>query len=98
MLTADDRDCAADAIRQMHYTRSVPSGKSFYYAYDDAIIVFSIPANRFAANAVLGRPGNVWELTRLWAHRYAHGLTRKSRDIIQSRRVAAPKPGKAVSQ
>lgn len=62
-----DRSRAMETICQNHYTRSVPSGKSHYIQFEDAIIVWSIPANKNIARFLLGRNGNVWELSRLWA-------------------------------
>ncbi|MFM2242976.1 MAG: Arthrobacter phage BarretLemon [Verrucomicrobiota bacterium] len=50
-----------------HYTRSVPSGKSHYMAYEEAIIVWSIPANYNIGRFLVGEDANVWELARLWA-------------------------------
>ena len=67
ILLGGDRAAAADTIRRNHYTRSVPSGKSHYVQFGDAIVVWSIPANKNIAKFVLGWPGNVWELSRLWA-------------------------------
>lgn len=50
-----------------HYSKSWPSGKSYVYTHEDAIVVFSIPAN-YAISKWLGcKPNRVWELTRLWA-------------------------------
>lgn len=66
-LLGDDRAAAADVIRRNHYTHSVPSGKSHYVQFGDAIVVWSIPANMHIARFVLGWDGNVWELSRLWA-------------------------------
>ena len=66
-LLGDDRAAAADVIRRNHYTHSVPSGKSHYVQFGDAIVVWSIPANMHIARFVLGWAGNVWELSRLWA-------------------------------
>lgn len=66
-LKDDSRKAAQEAICAHHYTHSVPSGKSHYYAYCDALIVFSIPANKNIAKFVLGFDGKVWELARLWA-------------------------------
>jgi len=66
-LAGRDREHAAAVIRAHHYTRSVPSGKSHYLQCGDAIVVWSIPANNNIARFVLGWPGNVWELSRLWA-------------------------------
>ena len=67
ILTAEARLEAADKIRRFHYTHSVPSGKSHYVAFEEAIVVWSIPANKNIAKFVLGWDGNVWELSRLWA-------------------------------
>lgn len=50
-----------------HYTKSWPSGKSIVVQYEDAIVVFSIPANYNVARWLLCAPNRVWELTRLWA-------------------------------
>ncbi len=66
-LVGDARRLAEATMRASHYTHSVPSGKSYWFQFDSALIVFSIPANRFSARVVLGRDGKVWELTRLWA-------------------------------
>jgi hypothetical protein len=54
-------------IVEHHYTHSVPSGKSLYFQYGEAIIVFSIPANRNISQWLVGRENAVWELSRLWA-------------------------------
>jgi hypothetical protein len=67
ILLGQDREYAANAIRRNHYTRSVPSGKSHYVGFCDALVVWSLPANKNIAQFVLGWPGNVWELSRLWA-------------------------------
>ena len=58
---------AIEAIKHNHYTHSVPSGKSYYLKVYDALVVWSIPANKNIAKFVLGREGSVWELSRLWA-------------------------------
>lgn len=58
---------AQETIKRSHYTRSVPSGKSHYVQFGDAIVVWSIPANKNIARFVLGWNGCVWELSRLWA-------------------------------
>lgn len=67
LLAGAARKDAEQKVRTFHYTHSVPSGKSFWFQFGNALVCFSIPANRFAANVCLGRPGIVWELTRLWA-------------------------------
>lgn len=67
LLSGESRDEAIRLIRENHYTRSVPSGKSHYVRFGDAVVVWSIPANKNIAKFVLGWPGKVWELSRLWA-------------------------------
>lgn len=67
ILTGIEREHAIGVITARHYTGSVPSGKSHYIGYEDAIVVWSIPANKNIANFILGWQGNVWELSRLWA-------------------------------
>jgi hypothetical protein len=63
-----DRRLAQKQITTNHYTRSVPSGKSHYLAYEDAIIIWSIPANYNISKFLFGsRDYTVWELSRLWA-------------------------------
>jgi hypothetical protein len=54
-------------ICQLHYTHSVPSGKSYYYYYDGAIVVFAIPANPNVSTFLTGERNRVWDLARLWA-------------------------------
>jgi hypothetical protein len=73
VVTGDERASVAQVIRERHYTRSVPSGKSHYvvtyrnpFVYE-AIVIWSIPANKNIASFVMGGPGKVWELARLWA-------------------------------
>lgn len=58
---------ARDRIRRHHYTHSVPSGKSYYIGWGDAVCVISIPANQFIGKFLFGKPRSVWELSRLWA-------------------------------
>jgi hypothetical protein len=65
--TRDKRRVLADRIRQNHYTGSVPSGKSFYFAFEDAVVVYAIPANRNLSHWLLGKPNAVLELARLVA-------------------------------
>lgn len=67
VLVGKDREAAANRIREAHYTHSVPAGKSHYICFGDALVVWSIPANKNLAKFILGFPGNVWELSRLWA-------------------------------
>jgi hypothetical protein len=67
VLTGEARKMAADCIRRFHYSHSVPSGKSYYVQHGPAYVVWSIPANNNLAKFILGKTGNVWELSRLWA-------------------------------
>ena len=67
LIVGDAKVEAVRLIRSFHYTKSVPSGKSHYISFGDAIVVWSIPANRNLAKFVLGYDGSVWELSRLWA-------------------------------
>jgi len=60
-------DDASRLIRENHYTRSVPSGKSHWFHFAGAIVVFSIPANNNISRFFFGVPNVVWELSRLWA-------------------------------
>lgn len=61
------RDQMIDIIRANHYTKSVPSGKSHYLSFENAIVVFSIPANKNINNFLFNFDCKVWELSRLWA-------------------------------
>ena len=68
VLVGEARREAIKTIKRRHYTRSVPSGKSHYMRFRDALVVWSIPANNNIARFVLGWDGGVvWELSRLWA-------------------------------
>lgn len=67
LLQGTARAAAIEMIKRHHYTHTVPSGKSYYLQYEAAIIVWSIPANKNIAKFILGWPGSVWELSRLWA-------------------------------
>jgi hypothetical protein len=65
--TGSNRKIAIGTIRENHYTHSIPSGKSHYYAHRSAIVVLSIPANQHVGKFLFGIKRNVWELSRLWA-------------------------------
>lgn len=67
LLEGTRRRLARSRIVAFHYTHTVPSGKSHYFAYDEARVIFSIPANNNIARFLLGQQGVVWELSRLWA-------------------------------
>ena len=58
VLVGDTRQFASEIIKQHHYTHSVPSGKSHYMKFKDAIVVWSLPANNNIAKFVLGWKGN----------------------------------------
>lgn len=67
ILDKEQRLDAANLIRGRHYTQSVPSGKSHYSGYETALVVWAIPANKNISSFLVGKPGVVWELARLWA-------------------------------
>ena len=62
VVTGTDRDNVAQTIRDRHYTHSVPSGKSHYIVtfrnplVYEAVVIWSIPANKNIANFVMGGP------------------------------------------
>ncbi len=66
LVVGEDRRDAERLVCSNHYAHSVPSGKTKVYVGRGAIVMFSIPANRFAGISLLGRESKVWELTRLW--------------------------------
>jgi hypothetical protein len=66
-LTGAERKAAEAVIRANHYTHTVPSGKSYYFQFDSALVVWSIPANKNIARFLLKKSGECWELSRLWA-------------------------------
>jgi hypothetical protein len=57
----------ASTICNHHYTHSVPSGKSHYFYFDGAIVIFAIPANPYVSQFLTGEGNVVWDLARLWA-------------------------------
>src|ERR1041385_2310554 len=66
-LEGHARRWAQSLFTQHHYLHSVPSAKSYYMHYDGALVCYALPANPQLAQFLLGAPGNVWELARLWA-------------------------------
>lgn len=67
-LLGEERREAEGVIRARHYTRSTPSGKSHYLKFDDALIVWSLPANKNLGGFLINdESAAVWELSRLWA-------------------------------
>jgi hypothetical protein len=90
---------AQRTIAANHYTHTVPSGKSYYARYEDALVVWSIPANCNLAAFILGWQGEVWELSRLWApdgHR-PNLLTQAIAYGVRVLRAVEPKVDAAVS-
>jgi hypothetical protein len=77
----------------------VPSGKSHYFAYETAIVIYSIPANRNLANYILGYQGDVWELARLWAPdgHAPNLLTQAIKHTAKSLRIIEPATEALVS-
>jgi len=68
LLTGADRDEARITITKCHYAHSVSAGKSYYFSLGEALVVYSIPANRNIGPYLLGcSDWPVWELSRLWA-------------------------------
>ena len=68
LLFGAERRAAERLICERHYTASVPSGKSYYVPYEDAIVIWAIPANPHLSRFVTRLDdGKVWELARLWA-------------------------------
>lgn len=67
VLLGSERRAAAKTIREHHYTASVPSGKSVYVRFGDAIVIWSIPGNKNIGRFLFGWDAKVWELSRLWA-------------------------------
>lgn len=66
-LLGPDLQTAKDLVRDNHYSHSVPSGKSVWVRVADAVMCFSIPANKNIAAFLHGCPMETWELSRLWA-------------------------------
>lgn len=92
LLVGQDRIAAIVTITRNHYTASVPSGKSHYFSYGRALVVYSIPANKNIGQFLLGYGGEVWELTRLWAPdgHDPNLLTRAIKFTIRSLRIVEP--------
>lgn len=67
VLVGRQRELAIEMIEARHYLRSVSSGKTHYFGHGGAVVSISLPANPNIGRFLLGRPGLVWELTRLWA-------------------------------
>ena len=98
-LTGNDLRHAQAQIITNHYTRSVPSGKSRYYAVGDAIVVFSIPANKNISRWLVGEDNAVWELARLWAPdgHEPNLLTRAVAAAVKALRAEEPRIAALVS-
>lgn len=50
-----------------HYLHSLPMRASYWFEIDDAIVVFSLPANYRAAASLFFSGARVFEMSRLWA-------------------------------
>lgn len=61
------RAAAAETIRRHHYMHSVPSAKCYYLRFEDALMVWSMPANPFLARSLKLPDARIWQLSRLWA-------------------------------
>lgn len=66
-LVGKEREVAQFMIEKCHYAHSLPSGKTHYFCAAGAFFAFSIPANKNISAFLLGEPGKVWELARMWA-------------------------------
>lgn len=64
-LVGDELKRAQEAVILWHYSHSVPSGKTHAFRVEDAVVMFSIPANKNLERFV--GAGKLWELSRLWA-------------------------------
>jgi len=64
-VTGAQRNEALALVRANHYTHLVPSGKSHVIVYDEAIVIWSLPANKNLEKFI--GAGKLWELSRLWA-------------------------------
>ena len=91
-LIGEAREAAKQIVCRHHYSRSVPSGKSHWFQIEDAFICFSIPANRNIDRFLLGRDGNVWELSRMWAAAFHEPnlLTRAIAEAVKGRKQVEP--------
>lgn len=58
---------AKEIITANHYTKRFPSGWVRCYAYNDVVIVFSIPANKNLEKFLFGADVGLRELARVWA-------------------------------
>lgn len=98
-LLGAEREAAIQKLIANHYAHSFPSGKSHVFELEGAVVVFSIPANNNLAKFVLGRPGNVWELSRMWApdKHEKNLLTRAISEAIQLLRRVEPKVEALIS-
>lgn len=58
---------AREIICASHYLRSFPSGWTYCYHHEGALVVFSIPANKNLGTYLFDGTVEVRELARLWA-------------------------------
>ena len=55
------------AIEDFHYLGTMPSGKIYIFKHEDAVAVYSIPANKNISRFLFGIDVDVWEFARCWA-------------------------------
>ena len=58
---------ASEIVSASHYLRSFPSGWTYCYHHQGAVVVFSIPANKNLGTFLFDGVVEVRELARLWA-------------------------------
>ncbi len=54
-------------IEDFHYLGTMPSGKIHAFKFEDAICVYSVPANKNIGRFLFGVDVEVWEFARCWA-------------------------------
>ncbi len=93
-----ERSRAATLVAENHYLHSVPMGKSHYMRFCDALVIWSIPSNNNIGKFLLGYPGIVWELSRLWApDGHEHNLLTQAISAATKQLVKIEKPDVVVS-
>lgn len=54
-------------IAAHHYTHSLPAGENIFTQFEEAVLIFSRPANMNISRWLVGDDNQVWELSRMWA-------------------------------
>jgi hypothetical protein len=93
------RTISKPIIEANHYLRSFPSGWTFSYQHGEAIVVYSIPANKNLGPYLFGPDIEVRELARLWApdHHEPNLLTAAIAASVKALRRQHPKVHALVS-